>query len=83
MLYQDLNYVVQGACQRFALAACGWAWTMFGSGKNPKPEKSSKTAQTPTSPLHALLGKPDERKTRQLKKDDTANLTKFYTQLYL
>jgi hypothetical protein len=29
---------------------------LLGSGKNSKPEKGSKTAQTPTSPLHALLG---------------------------
>jgi hypothetical protein len=37
--------------------------------------------QNPQRRVHALLGKPDERKTRQLKKDATANLMKFYTQL--
>jgi hypothetical protein len=42
--------------QRFALPACGWAWTLFGSRKNPKPEKCSKMPQNPTRQVHALLG---------------------------
>jgi hypothetical protein len=29
---------------------------MFGSRKNPKPEKCLKMRQTPHRPLHALLG---------------------------
>ena len=33
--------------------------------------------QNPTRQVHALLGKPDERKTRQLKKDTAAKLTKL------
>jgi len=31
--------ILQGTAQRLALPACGRAWTMFGSRKNPKPEK--------------------------------------------
>jgi hypothetical protein len=34
----------------------GRAWIRLGSRKNPKPEKCLKTAQNPTSRLHALLG---------------------------
>jgi hypothetical protein len=45
---------------------------MFGSRKNPKPEKCLKMPQTPTRPLHALLGALTESKTRSLKKDATA-----------
>jgi len=30
--------------------------------------------------LHAVLGKPDERPTRRLKKDHIANLINFYAQ---
>jgi hypothetical protein len=36
--------------------------------------------QNPTRKVHALLGKPDERKTRRLKKDHIANLINFYAQ---
>jgi hypothetical protein len=43
------------AAQRFALAAGGRVWIRLGSRKNPKPEKCLKTAQNPTSRLHALL----------------------------
>jgi len=42
--------------QRFALPACGRAWTLFGSRKNLKPEKCLKMPQTPTRQVHALLG---------------------------
>jgi hypothetical protein len=42
--------------QRLALAAGGRVGIRLGSRKNPKPEKCLKTAQSPTSPLHALLG---------------------------
>ena len=47
-----------GICaQRFALAAGGRAWTLLESRENSKPEKRSKTAQSPTSRLHALLAR--------------------------
>jgi hypothetical protein len=36
--------------------AGGRAGIRLGSRKNSKPEKCLKTAQSPTSPLHALLG---------------------------
>jgi len=48
--------VMQGTAQRFALPACGRAWTMLGSRKNSKPEKCSKMPQNPTRQVHALLG---------------------------
>ena len=44
------------AAQRFALPACGRAWTLLGSRKNSKPEKCLKTAQNPQRPVHTLLG---------------------------
>ena len=47
------------------------------SRKNSKPEKCCSKPQTPKNPLHAVLGKTDGRKTRWLKKDDSANLTIF------
>ena len=53
---------------------------MLESRKNPKPEKCLSKPQNPTNPLHAVLGKPDERKTRRLKKDHIANLINFYAQ---
>jgi hypothetical protein len=34
-----IAYLLQGTAQRFALVACGRAWTMFESRKSPKPEK--------------------------------------------
>ena len=46
---------MQGACQRFALPACGRAEKMIESRKNPKPEKCYSKPQTPKNPLHALL----------------------------
>jgi hypothetical protein len=49
--------VVQGTAQRFALAAGGRDEIRFESRKNSKPEKYSKTAQNPTSRLHALLAR--------------------------
>jgi hypothetical protein len=42
--------------ERFALPACGRAWTMLESRKNSKPEKCSKMPQNPTRQVHALLG---------------------------
>ena len=36
--------------------ALGRAWTRCGSGKNLKPEKGLKNAQTPTCRVHAVLG---------------------------
>ena len=42
--------------QRQALLALGRAWTLFGSRKNPKPEKCLKIAQNPQRPVHALFG---------------------------
>jgi len=51
--------------------------------EKPKARKSSKNAARTHRQLHALLGKPDERRTRQLKKDNAANLTEFYTSLNL
>ena len=52
------------------------------SRKNPKPEKWYSKPQTPKNPLHAVLGNLTERQTRLPYKDTTANLTKFYTQLW-
>jgi len=50
------------------------------SRKSPKPEKCLKMPQNPTRQVHALLGMCDERKTRQLKKNSTANFINFYAQ---
>jgi hypothetical protein len=50
-------FILQGASQRFALAAGGRDEIRFESRKNSKPEKCSKTAQNPTSRLHALLAR--------------------------
>ena len=47
---------MQGVAQRFALPACGRAWTMLGSRKNSKPEKCLKMPQNPTRQVHAVLG---------------------------
>jgi hypothetical protein len=33
------SYFEEQSTQRFALPACGRAWTRLGSRKNPKPEK--------------------------------------------
>ena len=41
---------------RFALPACGRAWTMLGSRKNSKRGKCLKMPQNPTRQVHALLG---------------------------
>jgi len=43
--------------QRFALPACGRAWTMLGSRKNPKPEKCSKMPQNPQRQVHPEQGR--------------------------
>jgi len=53
----------------------------LGAGKSPKPEKCLKTAQNPTSRLHALLGGFSERQTRCLKTRTTTYLTIFYAEL--
>ena len=37
----EVSHFVRLSAQRFALPACGRAWTMLGSRKNPKPEKCS------------------------------------------
>jgi hypothetical protein len=65
-----------------ALAAGGRAGIRLGSRKNPKPEKCQKTAQSPTSPLHALLGGFTERQTPCLKTRTKANLTKLLHSLF-
>jgi len=65
-----------GFAQRLALPACGRAWEMFESRKSPKPEKCLKMPQNPTRQVHALLGA-IELKTRWLKKNTTAKLTRF------
>jgi len=44
------------AAERFALLALGRAWTLLGSKKNSKQEKSLKMRQNPQRPVHALLG---------------------------
>jgi hypothetical protein len=36
--------------------ALGRAWILFGSKKNPKTEKCSKSRTVPQRPVHALLG---------------------------
>jgi hypothetical protein len=56
--------ILQGNAQRFALPACGRAWTMFGSRKNSKREKCLKMPQNPTRQVHALLGVFELCKTR-------------------
>src|SRR5450759_5694481 len=43
------------AIDKLSVAAAGRAWTLFGSRKNPKPEKRLKMATNPTCPVHALL----------------------------
>ncbi len=43
---------MQGATQRFALLALGWAWILFESRKNPKPENYRKKPQNPQRPVH-------------------------------
>jgi len=45
------------SAQRFALPACGRAWTRFGNRKNPKPEKCSKMPQNPTRQVHPEHGR--------------------------
>jgi len=35
--------------------AGGWAWILFESRENSKPENYLKTARLPTCPVHALL----------------------------
>ena len=52
-----MMFVRKGAAQRFALAAGGRAGIRFERRKKPKPEKCLKTAQSPTSRLHALLAR--------------------------
>ena len=42
---------------RFALPACGRAWTLLGSRENSKPEKCLKMRQNPQRPVHALLAR--------------------------
>ncbi len=39
MTFSPFDLIMQGTAQRFALPACGRAWTLLGSRKNPKPEK--------------------------------------------
>jgi hypothetical protein len=66
--------------QRFALAAGGRAWIRLGSRKSRSVEKCSKTAQNPTSRLHAVLG--SLAPTRTLTENQShANLTRFYNEL--
>jgi len=54
----------------------------FG-GNRFEPRKLPENAQTPTSRVHAVLGNLHERQTHRLKKDNAANMPKFYTQLNL
>jgi hypothetical protein len=81
-LLSDFYFMLKDSNQRLALAAGGRAGIRLGSRKNSKPEKCQKTAQSPTSPLHALLGVFVLCKTRWLKKDNSANMTRFYTTLF-
>jgi len=48
----------------------------FG-GTSSKPRKLPQNAATPTRRVHAVLGNHTERKTRELKKNNTTNLTKL------
>ena len=48
-------FALCSASQRFALVACGWAWTMLESRENSKREKYLKIRTLPTRPLHAML----------------------------
>ncbi len=52
-------------------------------GTNSKPRNLPENAVSPTRRVHAVLGNPTECQTRQLKKDTTADLTKFYMQFNL
>jgi hypothetical protein len=65
--FYDFTLCVSAA-QRFALPACGRAWILFGSRKNPKPEKCLKMPQNPTRQVHALLGNHEPTKTLAIKK---------------
>jgi hypothetical protein len=72
------------------MRANGWRYPLVGrtrqrhfDGTSLKPRKVLENAPTPTSRVHAVLGALTERKTRLPQKDNTANLTKFYTQLCL
>ena len=40
---------------RYALSGHRWAWILFGSRENSKPEKCLKTPQNPQCPVHAVL----------------------------
>ena len=53
----DLHAFSSAAAQRLALPACGRAWILLGSRKNPKREKCLKMPQNPTRQVHALLAR--------------------------
>ena len=76
-------YPQEGTAQRFALPACGRAWKMLGSRKNPKPEKCLKMPQTPTRRVHALLGNLLADQNADRKKTTQPTRLKLYTQLNL
>ena len=72
-------------CFSFDLAPNGLRYPQVGgrgqgleAGKNLKPGKCLKTAQSPTCRVHALLGA-IELKTRWLKQDTAAKLTNIFT----
>jgi hypothetical protein len=56
MLIESVTKSSGEAAELFALVDFGRAWILFGSRKNSKPEKCSKTAQNPQRPVRALLG---------------------------
>ena len=62
-----LHLLFGAASQRFALPACGRAWTLFGSRKNSKREKCLKMPQNPTRQVHALLARTGASNLRRLK----------------
>ena len=64
------------AAQRFALPASGRAWIRMGSGKNLKPEKGLKTAQSPTCRVHALLDRMAGGKNKETRKRHTGGGSK-------
>jgi hypothetical protein len=82
MISQDIS-LCKIAAQRFALAAGGLGRTRFESRKSSKPEKYLKVAQTPTRPLHAVLGnlladQNDGRKKTQPRTDPTFTQNLFF-----
>jgi len=70
-----------GWYQRPAQAVSATKWRQPPPTQTPTVKTDAQLAQQ-DGRLHALLGNPDERKTRRLKQDHIANLINFYTQCF-